>query len=558
MISPKMLESEGDIFCCNGHNQKCISILFDSTMTRDQRYLCSDCLEYLDQDKKVIGIRRAQELIFEQQTDKIKQVEDIINPQIYSIEKALESINESKQQFFDSYQQLISGLSDWIGSLKQQIENSAHFSFYEELDSFISQQNCIKGNIYQLNQENQVINQNYHTKLRNHLEKIHKISLDNVYLKQLDFLACNSRQSNQEQDMIEQQLKQKSQIRFKQSLQNIIKVDQDIQNFEISFNQLQVFCDKKQECESIAFNYSQQIMISADQMNIQVWNFDQGKIELEKTLTVHSDEIFCLMFSKKHNSFISAGADKSLIIWKQNDNKEWIRSEPYIQHTEWVMCLLFNQSEDLVFSGSKDTSIIVWSVNLEKNELAYKYSLKTHKATVISLSLSESENLLVSCGVDTNSIIIWESNYKSKFVFEFKYYVKQSISAEGLNLMFINDTQFIWITGGKQFDQLWVFEMDEGIFKEKSNKKINLKKNDKVNDECHFPIVYNKERNILLIKHKTYIYIIRPMNTGDFSIIKEFNCDAGGIYGTMTNTGSYLVYWKSEEKSYVSHELLKI
>ncbi|CAD8119064.1 unnamed protein product [Paramecium primaurelia] len=182
------------------------------------------------------------------------------------------------------------------------------------------------------------------------------------------------------------------------------------------------------------------------------------------------------------------------------------------------------------------------------------YSLDKHENKVNALSLNQSETQLVSCADSKNQIIIWERKEQDKF--EFKHFVTQSIQEEGLKIKFIKDNQFIWITGGKQIDKLYVFELKEGVFYENQEKTIQLIINNEKVDEYRFPIIYNKERNLIVVRHKTYIYIIIEIKNGKFKIVDQLNCDTIDIYGTITNNGQYLVYWDEKSQAYSTYELL--
>ncbi|CAK79589.1 unnamed protein product (macronuclear) [Paramecium tetraurelia] len=242
------------------------------------------------------------------------------------------------------------------------------------------------------------------------------------------------------------------------------------------------------------------------------------------------------------------------ICWKQTNQTEWISSQPYQQHTDFVFCIILNSNEDLLFSGSDDKSIKVWKVDLNQNKLTFLYSLDKHNNDILSLSLNQSENQLVSCAQDQNQIIIWERREKDKY--EFKYFVKQSIQDYGLKVKFIKENSFIWITGQKQRDRLYVFELKQGVYQENQDKTIQLIINNQSWDEYRFPIIYNKERNLILVRHKKYIYIIRQINDGNYKIEDQLNCDTNQIFGNITNNGQYLVYWDDQNKGYSTYELL--
>ncbi|CAD8119217.1 unnamed protein product [Paramecium primaurelia] len=294
-------------------------------------------------------------------------------------------------------------------------------------------------------------------------------------------------------------------------------------------------------------------MVSTEKNDIKVWNFLNGTIKLIKTLQGHTNWVLCLVYSNKQNFFISGAQDNTIRFWKLLDQTNWSSSQPYQQHTNTIGCIILNSNEDLLFSGSKDKSIKVWKVDFNKNILTYMYSLDKHDNKVMALSLNQSETQLISCAQNKNQIIIWERRQQDKF--EFKHFVTQSIQEEGLKIKFIKDNQFIWITGGKQIDKLYIFELKEGVFQENQEKTIQLIKNNQKPDQYRFPIIYNKERNLIVVRHKTYIYIIIEINNGKFKIVDQLNCDTIQIYGTITKNGQYLVYWDEKSQAYSTYEL---
>ncbi|CAD8192523.1 unnamed protein product [Paramecium pentaurelia] len=326
-------------------------------------------------------------------------------------------------------------------------------------------------------------------------------------------------------------------------------------NGEIQLKLINQSVKQSGRCNAIVFDSSGSIMVSTEKNYIiKVWKFQNGKIKLITNLQGHTRHIQCLVYSKKQNSFISGAGDKTIRCWQQVDQFNWISSQAYQQHKDYVRCIILNQNEDLLFSGSTDRSIKVWKINLNKNKLKYLYSLYKHDDIVNALNLNQSETQLVSCAYNKYQIIIWENGEYNKF--EFKYIIKQSIQDYGFKVQFIKDNQFIWLTGGQEIDKLFVFELIDGIFQENQDKTIQLLKNNSTIDEYRFPILYNKEMNLIVVRHKTYIYIIRQTNYEKLKIVDFLNCYTDDIYGMITNNAKYLVYWDKKNQAYSTYELL--
>ncbi|CAK71718.1 unnamed protein product (macronuclear) [Paramecium tetraurelia] len=325
-----------------------------------------------------------------------------------------------------------------------------------------------------------------------------------------------------------------------------------LQNCEIKLKSVDQSVKQNDYCYALVFNASGSIMVSTENKDIKVWSVLNGIIKLGKTLQGHTDWVHCLVYSKKQDSIISG--DKAIRCWQKLNQNDWISSQSYEQHTNTVVCVILNQNEDLLFSGSKDKSIKVWKVDFNHNELTFLQTLDKHNNEVMSLSLNQSENELVSCANGENQIIIWERRENNQFVY--KYFVKQSIKEQGHKVKFIKDNQFIWITGGNQIDKLYVFELEKRVFQENQGKTIQLNANNRILDKYCFPIIYNRDRNIILVRHKTYIYIIREIYDGKYKIQNLLDCETNSIYGTITNNGQHLVYWDDKRKGYSTYELI--
>ncbi|CAD8199110.1 unnamed protein product [Paramecium octaurelia] len=313
-------------------------------------------------------------------------------------------------------------------------------------------------------------------------------------------------------------------------------------------------------CETIVFDKTGSIMVSNDMESIKIWKFEKGELTLLNQLQMHSLHVKCLVYSKFKNNFISGSADKKIICWKQANGNKW-HSNIYQYHNDTVNCLILNQREDELISGSDDKQIIIWSVDFVNNYLTFKQSLKQHSEYVLSLSYNQSENSFVSCGFDL--YIIWKkkcdngnqqilNNTKSS---ESLYYLDQlKYLPKGNRVIFINDQQFLWVT---QNQDILIFEEKWQIFQRCKNKTIHIKNND-CEDQYYFPIVYNKNRNFLLIKHKYHIYLIRELDNGKFIILSSVDCGTQHNYGTMTNDGQYVVFWDQKQKKYSTYQVTKV
>ncbi|CAD8157782.1 unnamed protein product [Paramecium octaurelia] len=310
---------------------------------------------------------------------------------------------------------------------------------------------------------------------------------------------------------------------------------------------------KQTDCYSISFNQKSSIMVSACQTDIKIWKFAEGKIKEDQTLKGHHSFIYCIIYSKYCDAFLSGSQDCTIRLWKLVQQNEWKSSQPYLEHRNTITCLALNQSENEMVSGSSDNTIVVWKINFIQNELSYLYKLEKHQGTVRALDYNFSSNILVSCGRD-KSIIVWQKDQEEKW--QFHQIVNNKIEDEGMKIKFLKDDQFIWVPQDHKYDFISVFENQNNHFVEIENKKINLIKNEQCNDYWYFPVFHIKERNLIVVRHKFHLYIIGERKNGYFHILDSINCKTWSIYGSLTVNGSYLVYWDNINNSFSVYELI--
>ncbi|CAD8213038.1 unnamed protein product [Paramecium pentaurelia] len=503
-------------------------------------------MENLESKTQLMSFKKVLQNIEENQKSKKESVENMILINIKLIEEIQKDLQQLKSNIVQQLDQFIGNADEWIKHLLKIGSQNVTYSFFDELDSLINQKKLSEFNqkllIDQIKQINQSWNQKIEKKL--HLFKSFQetqkceenlTKLKNIYEtkeiineQKLIKIQKEMIQVENEQKQLEQQLMKNKQVEFK------LLDDSNQQHLQ---------------CYAIVFNKDGSIMITTEIWSINIWNFEQGRFKLSNTYTEHNNPIYCLVYSKKTNNFISGCAYYKIICWQQINQNEWKCSQPFQQHNGSVNCLMLNKQEDQLISGGGDHKIIVWQVDFMKNHLTYLYSLDNHSNSVNSLSFNQSESVLASCGY--GEFIIWEKGLQGKW--EFKY--KQNVQI-GYKIHFINDQQFIWVTLNKQKNDILVFELKNGVFKQNSNKTITLNKNDKCDDFFLFPIIHNKDRNVILIRHKHHIYLIRQLNDGTFNILASLNCQTKDTFGTMTNNGQYLVFFDWSYKKYKSYEIL--
>ncbi|CAD8163056.1 unnamed protein product [Paramecium octaurelia] len=404
-----MIENEKDFSCWQGHQLPVVTIALDPQLSRNQRLLCTEWLENTDLDAKVVELKKIISLIEEAQLKKMEKVEYVIVNQI----KLIEQLNNYNNNGMDQKSIILK-----IIIISVQL--------YEQLEITIMKQNKIDDNSQQLIHEIQQTNHCWTSKLYPRLE------LFNTFL---EYQKCKELFSNLE--FILRYLLQINNNNKQQQI-NLIMINKNYyRNLKSDQTQLINLLNR---------------MISNQYKDIKVWSFLNGTIKLVKTLQGHSN-VQCLVVSKKQNSFISCSSDGTIRCWQK------------ITKLSGFLLNLINSIQLMIyyFLEVMTNQLQFGRLILIKINLAFLYSLDEHSDMVVSLSLNQSENQLVSCADGQNQIIIWERREEDKF--EFKYFDKQSINDFGLKVKFIKENQFIWITGEKQTDFMYLNQIKESIKK---------------------------------------------------------------------------------------------
>ncbi|CAK80216.1 unnamed protein product (macronuclear) [Paramecium tetraurelia] len=309
--------------------------------------------------------------------------------------------------------------------------------------------------------------------------------------------------------------------------------------------------EQKDLCYAIVFDPQGKIMVSGCGNKIIIWNFENGQIQEVNSLLEHQKEITCLVYSQISNYFISGSSDGSIRLWNSENNNQWYSSRPYYEHNEWIYCMIITQNEDQLISSSADFTIKIWSIDFINYELTFLYSLSYHTSDVNSLSLNESEKVLVSCGYDS-LIIIWQKGVKNQW--SFQQIVNQSTQENGYHVRFLKEDQFIWLPS--KSNMLCVYQNNNGKFEEIVDKRVLFKKD---NQGCvnlpFFPIIFMKNKNLICLRHSLHILLLKELNNGYISIVQELYCQDWSTYGAVTNNGQYLIYWGENKKKYDIYEL---
>ncbi|CAD8119575.1 unnamed protein product [Paramecium primaurelia] len=269
---------------------------------------------------------------------------------------------------------------------------------------------------------------------------------------------------------------------------------------------------------------------------IKVFEFNQGMIKLIQTFNQHKDQVTTLNFMQISKQFISGSCDKSIIIWKQNQNNLWSYQQILNEHNDIIQCLIINTNEDLIISGSDDCTIKFW---INKNEWFCQQTINDHSKKVFGLSFNQQQNRVVSCGYDQYILIIEQSEQNK----EWKV-IQKIIDNYGYRICFIDNNMFTF--SPKSQEQISVYEMNNNNKQFTKTRDIPIKSGSDINER--FPLQYINQKSILVSKNGQYVNLIRKKQNGEFLIEQSIHFGINSLYGTMSNDGEYLITWDNKSK----------
>ncbi|CAD8106485.1 unnamed protein product [Paramecium sonneborni] len=178
-----------------------------------------------------------------------------------------------------------------------------------------------------------------------------------------------------------------------------------------------------------------------------------------------------------------------------------------------------NQMNIMVIYGSCDKTIKFWT---KQNQWLQKQTITNHTDIVYGLSLNQKQNILISCGLDAQILIIEQSQKDSKWI------VIQTIQVEksGQRICFINDDVFSF-----QPQKKCICSCQSG------------------SDDCYFfPQEHIKSKFLLVNKNYKYVNLIRKNENGEFKTEQSIEFGNQSLYGCMSDDGQYLITWDYSSK----------
>ncbi|CAK66081.1 unnamed protein product (macronuclear) [Paramecium tetraurelia] len=505
---------------CNEHNKKIIAADISPNFKGEKRIVCKICLETLREKMEISGL------------DSVKSI--IENKLQINREKLYKRINDNITKFNELKEKCESFRQNMLTKLNtiEQILNVWDTYFASMKDKILE---------YSLIDEVQQIGKNEESKYEKEL-------INQIILNKQSFEKKLSAQFSKESDYNDLQLILKEVVNIDYSgCYNQQKKKIIIREQKININKIGDLKEQKEQCRAVAFNNQGSIMISTLDSFIKVWEFKDGHLKLMQTLKGHENFVQYLFFLKLKNNFISS-SDQTIKTWFFNS--QWSCQQTICLNNFSFTCISTDLKEEQIFFGSTDNSIQVWQFN-EQDQLSKKYDLKKHDRLVSSLSLNELETILVSCAKDSaisgvqgqEQIIVWEKIQSQQNRFQFKHFVTQVFKINRPQLKFIDEDRFILIS--ENYHSAFLFQDLEGQI----TQFVDLVFQDQ--PQRLFPILYNKDKQLLYFKLQSFIYILNSK----LELQSFLRSNGIKVQGAVTNDGKYLVFWDEKHQGYQTFQI---
>ncbi|CAD8083145.1 unnamed protein product [Paramecium primaurelia] len=539
---------------CEYHQKEKI-ILFDLNEVRSlkKRIACVQCVDEFP-STQYKSIKFVQAKWKQVQTEKqenmnnnskilLQKVDNIIDCFDQIKQNYIKIIEDLKSKIKENFNEYINEVRDYNYKLQQ---NWSHLSKEQicEIAENLSKPNKSKLTqdplIKQFQQQNKFINKSVKDTL--------------LYLQECEIILLKKINFSQNPFRIDELEKLKSTQLCQddidnESYQNIIETNNPSLVINLTYNYSQnnlpyeLQSDKSIKysnwCHAITFNKDCSIMLTGCNEQINVYVFEDYIRKQQQVLYGHSGCVTVLQFMNINNSFISASADSSILIWQYNLNNFWFCQQQLKGHFYQINCLLVNQDENTIFSSGDDKQIIIW-----KNDQQWEISqsIQDHTFSVYGLSLNDSQNKLISCGFD-HFILIFEYSQQNKY---WSLVQKILTNSGGYRLGFINDNQFTFQPINQDVMEVYLIDIQSQLYTKTQG--IKIKKG--FDQNCFFPQQYIKQKQLIINKSGQCINIIRVLNSGQLIVEQCIEFQTNYIFGALCDNGDYLVTW-----DYVTKEL---
>ncbi|CAD8145200.1 unnamed protein product [Paramecium octaurelia] len=312
--------------------------------------------------------------------------------------------------------------------------------------------------------------------------------------------------------------------------------DQNIKSYNLH-NQYPVH--KNLWCKTFAFIKDDSILVIGFNNMIKEYQIKNGNMKQFQVLLGHRFDVNCLKWANFQNQLISGGHDGKIFCWPKNlsSNSKFIAKCNF--HSLSITHFLMNSKEDLLITASMDQTIKFSEKNKQNQIWECSQVITEYRDTIFSLSLSQNENKLISCGYDNLILVLQKDQQFNRN----NWIVKQRIILDlhGYRLSFIKDDLFLFQPYNKE--EIWIYEISNDLF---IKAKTIHSKSDCLDFGTLFPHQYIQSKNIILAKNGNYIHLIKFDIQDNLEVFQSINFGDQCIYGQLSNDGQCLITWDNK------------
>ncbi len=345
----------------------------------------------------------------------------------------------------------------------------------------------------------------------------------------------NQKRNNLNNQQLNNQNKQQMNTLNNQQINNQNNI---IINFQIENPQKEIIKNKKcsiqasfQRIYKVAFFNSNKAVSVSSNCEIKIW--DENFNLIQTIQNAHSDIINYVTIIND-NSFATCSADKSIHIWRNENNTDFrlIQSKEKA-HEKNIGKIIYYSREKILLSSSLDCTVKIWK---EINNNIQCITQLNHSHYVKSIFIIEDDNILISSGFDGTRFWKFET-------FECLYY-NDSVEAgfTGDSITSINNNKFIF--GGGVDNKIQILSFDK-------NKLIGkLLKEIQIDFECFcvksigkkYFLVGGWSFNILVFDSDNY-FCVQVINDAHSNNIKGFTFTQNKNYIVSYSFDGYINLW---------------
>ncbi|CAD8118575.1 unnamed protein product [Paramecium sonneborni] len=556
--------------------------MMDASIRCNERLLCTQCSVEYDRDSKLMGFQKVVQILEEKQIQKLQEFEKLAVILIQQIEEFQIIVHNLKSQLFQQLDFLLEICRDQINNLYILGQKYSQFSFFQELDNLIKNENgefLIKPEINSIQNiwKKKMLTKLEQFKVFEIYKKLQEILKKSLKIEEMPIqnnsqTAPNSPQKKSQQlfsihtpsvstKKINNQSPQKyKQVPFSpqqtqkmktQPQEKLIIKEQEKENkkrklfiqkiTEVSYKQ-------QEECYAIAINHDNTLLVAAANQHIKIFELNLSNTEKNQPQSLdlnqylfdeHSCKVSTLNFfnnsSYLRNSFISGSQDSKIIIQSpsssQNKPLRWRSSVILDGHSNYIRCIIVHPFQDMIISGSHDKTIRFWSSHSISNQWP------TWRYTVWALSMNQNGTKLISSGNDQKLLVMVLSSHSV-------WLVQQQIDVKkrGYRLSFITNDLFVFQQESVSKLSIYVFDSNSSNFKK--NEEFSISGEGQTCDP-RFPCIFNSNKSLLISKNGHQIQIIRYREALNYFQVEEI-IDFKGDYlrgGSLSQDGEFLVFW---------------